>query len=35
MNDKENRPGFSSMAVVGFGFGVLTVIVVLFALKGC
>jgi hypothetical protein len=35
MNDKENRASKTSVALVGFAAGVLTVLLVLFALRGC
>jgi hypothetical protein len=37
MKDDENKtkPNTTSLALVGFAFGVLTVLLVLFALRGC
>jgi hypothetical protein len=37
MKDDENRPkaNTASLALVGFVFGVLTVVLVLLALRGC
>lgn len=35
MKDNENKAGKTSVAIVGFAAGVLTVILVLFATKGC
>jgi len=35
MRSDENKPHKASFAVVGFGAGVLTVLLVLLALKGC
>ena len=35
MNHKQNKSSKSSIALVGFVAGVLTVVLVVFALKGC
>jgi len=37
MNNEENKPGASkgSFAIIGFALGVLTVILIVFALRGC
>jgi len=35
MKDNENKPNNTSFAVVGFVAGVLTVLLVLFAMRGC
>ena len=33
--DNENKPDKTSLAIVGFVAGVLTVLLVLFAMRGC
>jgi hypothetical protein len=35
MKDKGNKPNKTSFAIVGFVAGVLTVLLVLFAMRGC
>ncbi len=35
MKDSENKTNKTSFAIVGFTFGVLTVLLVVLALKGC
>ena len=35
MRDSENKANKSSFAITGFAFGVLTVLLVVLALKGC
>jgi hypothetical protein len=35
MKDQENKSNRTSFAVIGFAAGVLTVLLVLFSLRGC
>jgi hypothetical protein len=35
MKDDEDKVNKTSIAIVGFGAGVITVLLVLFSLKGC
>lgn len=35
MKDVENKPNKTSIAIVGFAAGVLTVILVVLAIRGC